>query len=481
MKNEKIVLPTIAHCQRLKSCRTSAALMLATLMLAVAATTGATAQTFQTLHSFDRTDGSAPYAGLVQATNGDLYGTTLAGGHYSFGTVFKITPSGTLTTLHGFNDADGEYPYAGLIQATNGNLYGTTSTRGGGGGTVFKITPSGKLTTLLSFDDANGRSPLGGLIQATNGDFYGTTYAGGPRTLGTVFKITPSGELTTLFTFDGADGELPYAGLIQATNGNLYGTTNLGGGHGAGEVFKITPGGALTPYGFCSKRSCAHRPYAALIQATNGNLYGTTLRGGTNNYGTVFEITPSGKRTTLYSFCAKSGCTDGSSPYAALIQATDGNLYATTKKGGVYGEGTVFKITPTGKLTTLYSFCAKSGCTDGRFPSAGLVQDTNGTFYGTTSAGGAHQDGTVFSLSVGLGPFVETQTTSGKVGAPVKILGTNLTGATSVSFNGTATVFQVVSASLITTNVPTGATTGTVAVTTPSGTLKSNVPFRVTK
>ena len=128
---------------------------------------------------------------------------------------------------------------------------------------------------------------------------------------------------------------------------------------------------------------------SGLLPATNGNLYGTTLRGGTNNYGTVFKLTPSGKRTTLYSFCLKSGCTDGSSPYAALIQATDGNLYATTKKGGVYGEGTVFKITPSGQLTTLYSFCPKSGCTDGRFPSAGLVQDTNGTFYGTTSAGGA--------------------------------------------------------------------------------------------
>ncbi len=210
-------------------------------------------------------------------------------------------------------------------------------------------------------------------------------------------------------------------------------------------------------------------------------MYGTTLRGGTNNYGTVFKLTPSGKRTTLYSFCLKSGCTDGSSPYAALIQATDGNLYATTKKGGVYGEGTVFKITPSGQLTTLYSFCPKSGCTDGRFPSAGLVQDTNGTFYGTTSAGGSNKDGTVFSLSVGLGPFVETQTASGTVGAPVKILGTNLIGATNVTFNGTAAAFTVVSASLITTNVPNGATTGTVEVTTPGGTLKSKVPFRVRK
>jgi uncharacterized repeat protein (TIGR03803 family) len=217
------------------------------------------------------------------------------------------------------------------------------------------------------------------------------------------------------------------------------------------------------------------RPYAGLIQATDGNLYGTTLGGGTKGGGTVFKITPSGKLTTLYSFA------NGSWPYAGLIQATDGNLYGTTQGGGGYDGGTVFNITLTGNLTTLYHFCPKRGCADGASPHAGLVQDTNGTFYGTTEAGGANGVGTVFSLSVGLDPFVETQTTSGKVEAPVKILGTNLTGATNVTFNGTAAAFIVVSASLVTTTVPAGATTGKVEVTTPRGTLKSNVAFRVTK
>jgi uncharacterized repeat protein (TIGR03803 family) len=234
-------------------------------------------------------------------------------------------------------------------------------------------------------------------------------------------------------------------------------------------VFKITLTGTLTTlHSFDSTDGDAPR---ALVQGTDGNFYGTTTQGGANGYGTVFKITPSGKLTTLDSF-APYGF-----PEATLVLATDGNFYGTTSSGGTEGDGTIFKITPSGKLTTLHTFDG----TDGAEIAAALVQDTNGTFYGTAPFGGANNDGTVFSLSVGLGPFVETQPTSGKVGAAVKILGTDLTGATSVTFNGTVAVFKVVSASLITTNVPTGATTGTVEVTTPKGTLKSNVVFRVTK
>jgi uncharacterized repeat protein (TIGR03803 family) len=212
-------------------------------------------------------------------------------------------------------------------------------------------------------------------------------------------------------------------------------------------------------------------PDAGLVQGANGNFYGTTAQGGANGDGTVFKITLTGTLTTLHSFDG----TDGSLPAAALIQATDGNFYGTTVAGGT--DGTVFKITPSGKLTTVHDFDG----TDGISPQAALVQGTNGKFYGTAPFGGTSSDGTIFILSVGLGPFVETQPTSGKVGEPVKILGTDLTGATSVTFNGTAAVFKVVSASLITTNVPTGATTGTVQVKTPRGTLRSNVVFRVTK
>jgi uncharacterized repeat protein (TIGR03803 family) len=394
MTSTKIVFLKVAHSQRLKAFRASAALILATLMLVVAAaTTVATAQTFTSLHSFDGTDGD-PYAGLVQGTDGNLYGTTQIGGAdtkrcgiLGCGTVFKITPSGTLTTLHSFDGADGESPDAGLVQATNGNFYGTTE------------------------------------------------YGGANHYYGTVFKITPSGTLTTL-------------------------------------------------YSFCSQTDCMDGgyPWAGLVRATNGNFYGMTVGGGASNGGTVFKITPSGRLTTLHSFDGA----DGESPYGGLVQATDGNYYGTTSAGTYIGAGTVFKIIPSGTLTTLYRFCSQTSCIDGGYPDAALVQDTNGKFYGTTTGGGASGAcadgcGTVFSLSVALGPFVETNPTSGKVGAAVKILGTNLTGATSVTFNGTAAVFKVVSASLITTTVRQGATTGKVKVKTPKVTLKSNVVFRVTK
>jgi uncharacterized repeat protein (TIGR03803 family) len=449
------------------------------------------AQTFTTLHSFDGTDGQGPKAGLVQATNGNLYGTTEQGGAYGGGTVFKITPGGTLTTLYSFcsqiNCTDGQSVEAGLVQATNGYLYGTTlqgGANGTGGGTIFKITPSGTLTTLYSFCNQNGctdgKYPYAGLVQAANGDLYGTTTGGGANGGGTVFKITPSGTLTTLYSFCAqsgcTDGSGPYAGLVQAANGHLYGTTFFGGVPGWGTVFKITPSGTLTTlYSFCSQSGCTdgQDPEAGLVQATNGYLYGTTYAGGPNDGGTVFKITPSGTLTTLISFlCDQSGCPDGQYPVAGLVQATDGNLYGTAADGANGSYGTVFKITPSGNLTTLYLF-------DGQIPIAGLVQATNGNFYGTAYDGGASNDGTVFSLSVGLGPFVKTQPASGKVGAAVKILGTNLTGATSVSFNGTAAVFTVVSSSLITTTVPAGASSGKVQVVTPGRTLSSNVPFQV--
>ena len=488
----------------------AALVLAAALSLGAIAAPLAEAQTFTTLHSFDATDGAYPVAALVQGTDGNLYGTadqgganTACGDSSGCGTVFKITPSGTLTTLYSFcsqtNCTDGDFPEAALVQATNGSLYGTTTNGGantdcGGGfsfgcGTVFKITQGGTLTTLYSFCSQlscrDGSNPYAGLVQATNGDFYGTTYGDDYSTNGTVFKITPSGTLTTLYNFcypGCGEGINPVAGLVQATNGDFYGAASQGGAFGNGTIFKITPSGTLTTlYSFCSQSGCTDGagPYTGLIQASNGNFYGTTTQGGAYGYGTVFKITPSATLSTLYSFCSQSGCPDGEFPTTGLIQASDGNFYGTTGSGFSTNPGTVFKITPSGMLTTLYSFCSQSGCPDGEQPSAGLVQHTNGNFYGTTGLGGAGGYGTVFSLSVGLGPFVETLPTSGKVGTAVKILGTNLTGATSVTFNGVAATFTVKSSSEITTTVPSGATTGKVKVTTPHGTLASNVNFRV--
>jgi uncharacterized repeat protein (TIGR03803 family) len=452
------------------------------------------AQTFTTLFTFDGRNGLSPLGALVNGANGDGYGTTYGGGASGHGTIFKITPNGRLTTLYSFCSesgcTDGANPYGGLVQSANGDLYGTTY-QGGAAcdcGTVFKITQAGTLTTLHSFAVTDGAYPYAALVLATNGYLYGTTEYGGaycaPTGCGTVFKISPDGALTTLHSFCSEsgcrDGEHPYAGLVQATNLDGYGTTTGGGATGHGTVFRITGAGALTTLYSFTGGTDGGDPVAGLVQATNGNFYGTTEYGGAGacapvGCGTVFEITPNGTLTTLYSFCFERGCQDGESPGADLIQATDGNLYGTTNLGGASEVGTVFKITPGGTLTTLYSFTAGPG---GGNPVAGLVQATNGDFYGTAEDG-ASDDGIIFSLSVGLGPFVTTLPTSGDVGSPITILGSDLTGATSVSFNGTPAVFDVVSATEITTTVPSGATTGTVQVATQSGTLSSNVPFRV--
>ena len=457
------------------------------------------AQTFTTLVKFNGTNGADLRAGLVQATDGSFYGTTMTGGTSACGcgTIFKVTRAGVLTTLHTFTGPDGSGPDGALIQATNGSFYGTTAYGGAsyggalGYGTVFKITPAGALTTLHSFDSTDGANPNAGLVQAADGSFYGTTtYGGANGDWGTVFRITPGGALTTLHSFAGQDGADPFA-LIQASNGSFYGTTGNGGTfdyfcNGCGTIFKITQAGAFTTLYSFTGGTDGYNPLAGLVQATNGSFYGTTAYGGSgvpaicfSGCGTIFGMTPGGMLTTLYSFCAIN-CTDGAYPYAGLIQATDHNLYGTTGFGGAYGPGTVFKITLSGALTVLHSFDG----TDGSFATAGLLQATDGNFYGTTSqfpADNCATDGcgTIFRLSVGLGPFVKTLPTSGKVGTLVKILGTNLTGVASVSFNGTAAMFTTVSPSLITTNVPTGATTGTVRVVTPGGTLSSNVAFLV--
>src|SRR5271167_2333380 len=330
------------------------------LVFCAAAVIAAPAQNvfFTTLANFGAAPtygaGAGSFSSLIQASDGDFYGTSYYGGAskscpipYGCGTVFKVTAAGTLATLHRFSGGvDGALPSARLVQATDGNFYGTT---GGGGaygyGVVFKITPAGTLTTLHSFDDNDGAQPSAGLVQATDGNFYGTTPYDAIHGGGTVFKITPSGALTTLHSFDGTDGYQPWAALVQATDGNFYGTTAHGGG--------------------------------------SDNCY----YGGVAGCGTVFKITPSGTLTTLHSFDGG----DGEEP-SGLVQATDGNFYGTTPFGGANDDGTVFKITPAGTLTTLHSFDSWGGT------GAGLVQATDGRFYGTTTAGGALNDGTVFSL-----------------------------------------------------------------------------------
>src|SRR5579863_8272254 len=215
----------------------------------------------------------------------------------------------------------------------------------------------------------------------------------------------PAQTFTDLFSFDFADGSSPLSALVQATDGNLYGATYYGGAYQGGAIFRITPGGTLTTlYNFCAEGypcSDGASPSAPLVQDTDGSLYGTTYYGGAYDEGTVFQITTDGTLKTLYSFCAAGlpDCTNGAYPYASLARATNGDFYGTTEHGGAYGIGTIFKITSSGQLTTLYSFCAQSGCPDGAYPQGGLVQTADGNFYSTTISGGAYDQGVIFRMT----------------------------------------------------------------------------------
>jgi uncharacterized repeat protein (TIGR03803 family) len=362
------------------------------------------------LHTFLNADGSQPVAHLIEATDGNFYGTTY--GNPGGGSVFRIDPSGALTPVHTFSGAEGSHPLGGLIEGTDGAFYGTTQYGGeSDSGTVFRVTSAGGFSTLHSFAGTDGASPLAGVIQAGDGDFYGTTGNGGAHEYGTVFRMTPSGTVTTLHSFaNDTDGAFPQGSLIQATDGNFYGTTVTGGAWGNGTVFRITSAGTLTTLYSFDLGAAGGYPYAALMQAADGNFYGTTAGGGANGFGTVFRITPSGTLTTLHSFTHA----DGSSPLAELIQSADGNFYGATETGGENDNGTVFRITPAGAVTTLHSFAG----TDGAGPFGGLLRATNGNFYGTTIGGGSGRGGVIFRLSGSClpplagnnGPICEAQT-----------------------------------------------------------------------
>lgn len=361
-----------------------------------------TAGTETILHSFGTgIDGYVPAAGLTLGPDGNLYGTTSNGTNGIMGTVFKISPAGQEVIVFPFYPNHGEGPQAGLVFDGAGNLYGNTTSGGANGmGIVFKLSPSGSETILYSFGSigTDGDDPDGRLIRDSAGNLYGTTAYGGTNDEGVVFKISAAGTETVLYSFGrtGTDGQLPSGGLVMDRAGNLYGTTTYGGTSGEGTVFKISPSGSETIlHSFGSIGNDGASPDTGLIMDSAGNLYGNTAEGGANYTGTVFKLSPSGSETILYSFGSVG--TDGDNPDGRLIRDSVGNLYGTTLNGGTNGVGTVFKISPAGAETVLHSF-GNVG-TDGQNPSGRLVMDSAGNLYGTTQAGGANSEGTVFKIN----------------------------------------------------------------------------------
>jgi len=343
------------------------------------------AQTYngQILASFT-SPGQGPY-GLIQASDGNFYGTTEFGGDISAcntegcGTVFRLTPSDTLTTVYTFCAQDGVYctyedgPTA-IVEGGDGNFYAAAEA-----GIIFKLTASGTLTALT-----DAVTSINGVIQDQAGNFYGASIDGGVNGGGFLFKITPSGTLTMLYSFCGqtdcTDGKYPYGRLIQGSDGNFYGTTDQGGANNnGGTVFKMTPTGSLaTLYSFCSQDVdiCldGQEPLAGLVEGADGNFYGSTAEGGTgSNLGTIFKITPGGALTTLYSF----GTSGWGAPETPMLAGADGNFYGTT------GSGSMFQITPQGVLTTLFDFASL-----GSGEPSSITQGSNGSFYGTAGDGG---------------------------------------------------------------------------------------------
>jgi uncharacterized repeat protein (TIGR03803 family) len=378
-------------------------------------------------------DGAAPQAGVIQGRDGCLYGATSVGGTNNApsstnGAVFKMSTNGALIWAFAFDYTNGSDPVGGVVQAADGNLYGATASGGSGFGTVFRMTTNGVISNLYSFpaSSTNGAEPQAAPCVGADGFLYGTTTVGGTGSNGTVFKMSTNGG-TPVWSFSLAsnNGYVPLAGLVQGVDGGLYGTTSQGGSNGVGTIFRISTNEVFSNLYSFTGGSDGSTPEAGLVQGSDGLLYGTTSAGGNTNldqgagYGTVFKITTNGAFTLLATFDG----TNGGAPTAGLVQAGDGNFYGTTTGAGVefplgfygsfqlgvgypYGFGTIFQLTTNATLTTLFSF---DGNYDGNAPHSTLWQGLDGGLYGTTSQGGTNGlsiaglnfgDGVVFRLGV---------------------------------------------------------------------------------
>ena len=410
----------------------------------------------------------------AQGRNGLLYGV-LGGSNENPGTVFDFSMAGATHTLSTANPASGYGQFSPLTLATDGNFYGAINGAAvigaGANGDLFKVTPNGTFSIVHVFAGADGLGPLGAPIEASDGNLYGTTW-GGCCTPSTVYKYTPEGVFSVIYTFDSAHGTWANS-IIQGPDGNLYVTCNEGGASDNGTVVKLTTVGKLLDYYSFPGGAAGGSLPGGLVLASDGNYYGSTLQGGAAGDGTIYRLTPDYKVTTLYTFNPRHN--GGKNP-GFLILATDGYLYGVSG-GGLYGNGAIFRISTKGAYSQIYSFPSSIGS-----DATSIMQDTSGEFYGTTWVGSTYNYGAIYSLDMGLGPFIKFVRPSGTVGQAAQILGQGLTGTTSVTFNGLpASSFSVVSDTYMTAVVPSGATTGPVVVTMPTGPLTSNVSFRISK
>ncbi len=337
--------------------------------------------------------GEAPVGELLQGNDGYLYGVTSHGGSNGLGTLFKLSTNGVLTSLYSFTGgADGGNPQGGLCQGSDGYFYGTTTRSSNIFCTVFKFDGSGTLTTISSFDRGAGTLESK-LVQGNDGNFYGSRVSSGWGT--SAFKMTPDGTLTDLYPFPKEDGANAFSisGLSKGSDGYFYGTTAAGLTYPSGTVFKMdTNGTATILHVFVVPGEGEYA--SSLVQGADGSFYGTTVVGGTNNTGTVFKAAPDGTFTSLYSFPQLFPL--GDSPGNGVIQGSDGNFYGTTKDGGSFNLGTIFKLDTNGVLTSLHSFTGGFG---GAYGTSGLVQGNDGSFYGSTPFGGTNGGGTLYKIT----------------------------------------------------------------------------------
>jgi uncharacterized repeat protein (TIGR03803 family) len=352
--------------------------------------------------------GGNPYSVLIEGTNGNLYGTTRNGGADGFGAVFEIHKDGSsINTLHVFTGGtDGGFPVAGVIQAADGNFYGTTGTGGANGfGVVYQLAESGSMRVLHSFTGTDGANPVAALVAGTDGFFYGTTPNSTNGESGTVFSVNTTGTFNVLHTFTGgADGGAPTAPLFLDQSGSFYGTTSTStSGTGPGTIFRISSGGSLVTVNTLPLSGTVpvlgETPLGGLVSGTDGNFYGTTSAGGANGFGTIYRLTASGTMSVVYAF---TGGNDGGAPVSGLTSGTDGLLYGTTPLYGANGVGTIFSVSTSGAFTTLYSFTRNGG---GRDPQAPPTLASDGNFYGTTQLGGDNGYGVVYQASVSGGSY----------------------------------------------------------------------------